>query len=298
MGGGNLPYSMTGFGRGIVSRDGRELQVELKSVNHRYLDVSVRMPRSLNAFEDMVRKALSARIARGHIDVYITYRNNAPAARAVQADLELLAAYMDAFSGIRERFPGLIDDVTLLGAARLPDVLTVADAPEDEETVGGMLREALEEAANSVLKMRAAEGACLLADIEKRLGLISGLLAEIERRSPAMVLEYREKLNERISLLMQGKMPDEARLLTEVAVFADRSSITEEIVRLKSHLSQFAGLAKEEGAIGRRLDFIVQEMNREANTIGSKANDLAITNAVLQIKGEIEKIREQVQNIE
>ncbi|MFZ5975965.1 MAG: YicC/YloC family endoribonuclease [Bacillota bacterium] len=290
-------YSMTGFGRSIVSRDGRELQVELKSVNHRYLDISVRMPKALGALEDMVRKLLAAKLARGHIDVFISYRNTAQSSRKVHVDLGLLGAYLDAFTSIEDRFH-LQNDITLLGAGRLPDVLTVADVPEDEEVISAMLTDALEEAVGSVLRMRAAEGEHLLGDMLQRLDLIRDRLKIIEQRSPVVVLEYKEKLEERIAALMQGTVPDTNRLQTEVAVFADRSSITEEIVRLKSHLTQFARTANAGGAAGRKLDFMVQEMNREVNTIGSKANDLDITNSVLEIKGEIEKIREQVQNIE
>lgn len=290
-------YSMTGFGRSIVSRDGRELQVELKSVNHRYLDISVRMPKALGALEDMVRKLLAAKLARGHIDVFISYRNTAQSSRKVHVDLGLLGAYLDAFTSIEDRFH-LQNDITLLGAGRLPDVLTVADVPEDEEVISAMLTDALEEAVGSVLRMRAAEGEHLLGDMLQRLDLIRDRLEIIEQRSPVVVLEYKEKLEERIAALTQGTVPDTNRLQTEVAVFADRSSITEEIVRLKSHLTQFARTANAGGAAGRKLDFMVQEMNREVNTIGSKANDLDITNSVLEIKGEIEKIREQVQNIE
>lgn len=291
-------YSMTGFGRSIVTKEGRELQVELKSVNHRYLDISVRMPKALCAFEDMIRKTISSRLKRGHIDVFVTYRNTACLSREVQVDLTLLSAYLGAFSQIRERFPQLENDISLLSVSRLPDVLTVIEAPEDEQTVSGMLTLALDEALDSVLRMRASEGEHLVGDIRGRLDLIRNRLGLVEQRSPSVVLEYREKLSERITALLQGTTLDAARLQTEVAIFADRSSITEEIVRLDSHLGQVAKTLDAGGAVGRKLDFVVQEMNREANTIGSKANDLEITNSVLEIKGETEKIREQVQNIE
>jgi len=212
--------------------------------------------------------------------------------------LQLAAAYMEALAQIKERFPALHDDITLLGVSRLPDVLAVTDGPEDEEAVAALLDAALGQALESMTAMRAAEGENLVADVLVRIGLIAERLRVVEEQAPAVVTDYRDRLTERIAALNPGTQLDEARLATEVALFADRCSVTEEIVRLKSHLAQFEKTARTEGAVGRKLDFMVQEMNRETNTIGSKANDLTITNAVLEIKGEIEKIREQIQNIE
>ncbi len=293
-----MANSMTGFGRGIAMDEGRELQVELKAVNHRYLDISLRMSKALGAFEDRIRKTLSQKLARGHVDVYVSYRNFGLTGREVRADLQLAAAYMEALAQIKERFPALHDDITLLGVSRLPDVLAVTDGPEDEEAVAALLDAALGQALESMTAMRAAEGENLVADVLVRIGLIAERLRVVEEQAPAVVTDYRDRLTERIAALNPGAQLDEARLATEVALFADRCSVTEEIVRLKSHLAQFEKTARAEGAVGRKLDFMVQEMNRETNTIGSKANDLTITNAVLEIKGEIEKIREQIQNIE
>ena len=291
-------FSMTGFGRGTAAKGDRELQVELKSVNHRYLDIAVRMPKTLNVFEERIRKTVAAKLSRGHIDVFVTYRNTGAASRTVNADLHLVGAYMEALGHIRQNYPGLQDDVTLLGVSRLPDVFTVLDGPEDEAAIGALLDEAMEQALSGLLTMREMEGKNLIADIEARLNTITGTVSEIEKLAPKVVFEYRDRLTERIAVLARGIQLDEARLQTEVALFADRCSIVEETVRLQSHLTQFMNIAKAGGPVGRKLDFIVQEINREANTIGSKANDLQITNGVLEIKGEVEKIREQVQNIE
>ncbi len=289
---------MTGFGRGKAELNGREIQIEMKSVNHRYLDISLRMPRTFNVFEDIIRKTIATYLSRGHVDVFVTYTNTGDASKEVQVDLNVLSAYMDAFIKIEESFDSLRNDVTLMNVSRLPDVMSVVDSQDDEQAIGELLIQALNQALTGLKGMRVLEGKSLIDDAKDRLRLIEANIKDIETMSDTVVEEYKEKLNDRITMLLDGVALDENRLQAEVAVFADRCNVTEEIVRLKSHIDQFVEALETDNAIGRKLDFIVQEMNREANTIGSKANNLKITNAVVEIKGEIEKIREQVQNIE
>lgn len=289
--------SMTGYGHGTASRDGREMTVELKSVNHRYLDLGMRLPRHIGFLEDVLRTELSARVSRGHVDLFVSYRNGRNDARAVVIDEALLAQYLIAARGAGERL-GLTDDLTLSAALRLPDVSDVVEAEEDRDCVAALAREAVALAAEEMKAMRAAEGERLCADLTQRAQTVLALTEEIAMRAPLVVQEYRQKLNERIEQLLGETEPDRARLATEVALFADRASIDEEIVRLRSHVSQLLQTLSANEPAGRKLDFIVQEMNREFNTIGSKANDAQLTNAVIAGKGEIEKIREQVQNIE
>lgn len=289
---------MTGFGRGKAELNGREIQIEMKSVNHRYLDISLRMPRTFNVFEDIIRKTIATYLSRGHVDVFVTYNNTGEASKEVQVDLNVLSAYMNAFIKIEESFNSLRNDVTLMNVSRLPDVMSVVDSQDDEQAIGDLLTQALDQALTGLKGMRVLEGKSLIDDAKDRLKLIKSNINDIETMSDTVVEEYKEKLNDRIAMLLDGVTLDENRLQAEVAVFADRCNVTEEIVRLKSHIDQFVETLGTDTAIGRKLDFIVQEMNREANTIGSKANNFKITNAVVEIKGEIEKIREQVQNIE
>lgn len=289
--------SMTGYGRGIASRDGREMTVELKSVNHRYLDLGMRLPRHIGFLEDVFRTELSAKVSRGHVDLFVSYRNVRNDARVIVIDEALLAQYLIAARGAGERL-GLPDDLTLSAALRLPDVSDVVEAEEDRESVAALAREAVALAVEELKAMRTAEGERLCHDLMQRAQTVLALTEEIAQRAPLVVQEYRQKLNERIEQLLGETEPDRARLATEVALFADRASIDEEIVRLRSHVSQLIQALSANEPAGRKLDFIVQEMNREFNTIGSKANDAQLTNAVIAGKGEIEKIREQVQNIE
>lgn len=292
-----MANSMTGFGRAVSNRDGRELTVELKSVNHRFLDISIRLPRSVSFAEDAIRKALSQKLSRGHVDVFVNYKNSRSDARTVSVDKTLLLAYIEA--GIEAaKATGLPCDVTLSAALRYPDVLTVAEAEEDQAVLVRMAAEAAEAAADELAGMRKEEGQRLCADLLQRGESLKALVAGIAERAPLVVADYQGRLNERIAELIGDTQVDEARLATEVALFADRASITEELVRLKSHLGQMEKMLSSKDATGRKLDFLVQEMNREINTIGSKASDLEIANLVIEGKAEIEKIREQVQNIE
>ncbi len=290
--------SMTGYGRGTAGYDGREITVELKSVNHRYLDVGMRLPRHISFLEDTFRKVLSGRLLRGHVDVFVNYRNERNDARRVVIDGGLMAEYVSAAREANAKLC-LPDDLTLCAALKLPDVSEVVEAEEDRDAVMALAREAANKAVDELLTMRLDEGGRLYEDLSTRAEAVLALTKTIEERAPLVVEEYKLKLNERIAQLLDGAAPDPARLALEVAVFADKASVDEEIVRLKSHITQMKlALSGEEQPAGRKLDFIVQEMNREFNTIGSKANDAALTNAVIAGKGEIEKIREQVQNIE
>ncbi|MBR0026381.1 MAG: YicC family protein [Clostridia bacterium] len=292
-----MPSSMTGFGRAAVERDGREMTVELKSVNHRYLDLGIRLPRQLNFLEDVLRKAVSAEFARGHVDIFVNYRNTRKDARTVSIDSALLSAYLTAAREANQE-AGLADDLTLSGVLRLPDVTTITEADEDREIVAELTREAVKAAAAELRAMREKEGENLAKDLTARADTVLSLAERIGERAPLVVDEYRTKLNARIEDLLSGVDVDRARLATEVALFADKANIDEELVRLHSHVKQFKNMMKSDEAVGRKLDFIVQEMNREFNTIGSKANDAEIASLVIEGKAEIEKIREQVQNIE
>ncbi len=289
--------SMTGFGRGVCSADGREITFEIKSVNHRYLDVSYRMPRHVGFIEDTLRTVIAARVARGHLDVYANYRNSREDARNVEIDATLLSEYISSARHANEGL-GLRDDITLSTALRLPDVTSIVESEEDRPAVCELAKHAIELALDELAVMRAQEGERLQKDMTARAEALLGLTESIAARAPAVVEEYGVKLNERIKKLLGAAEVDEGRLATEVAIFADKASIDEEIVRLRSHLEQFTLLMQGEEPAGRKLDFIVQEMNREFNTIGSKANDAAITELVIAGKAEVEKIREQVQNIE
>ncbi len=290
-------HSMTGYGRMSVERDGRQLTVELKSVNHRFLDLAFRMPRSFNCLEDMARKMIGGRLARGHVDVFATYRNMREDSKKVTVDEALLSAYMGALDQIREK-AGLTDNRGLMQMAQMHDVLVVSEAEEDQEALKCLMEEALTGALDQMQEMRAREGESLKADILDRIGRLEKMTGQIEERYPATVEEYRQKLRARVEELMDGASMDEQRLIQEVAVMADRSAIAEETVRLHSHFAQVREMAEAEEPVGRKLDFIVQELNREVNTISSKSQDVPITKLVVSAKAEIEKIREQVQNIE
>lgn len=290
-------HSMTGYGRMSVEKDGRELTLEMKSVNNRFLDLSFRMPRSLNFAEDAARRQISAALARGHVDVFATYRNLREDSRQVRVDEALLSAYMRAMDRVAES-TGLQDNRTVLDMARLTDVLVISEAQEDQEALLSLMNEALCGALSQMLQMREAEGERLREDIARRVDSLEEMTRLIEARYPDTVTEYRDKLAARVQELLAGAAVDEQRMLQEVALMADRSAIAEETVRLHSHFAQIRGLLDEKEPVGRRLDFLVQELNREVNTISSKSQDVPITQLVIAAKAEIEKIREQVQNVE
>lgn len=273
------------------------MTVELKSVNHRYLDVGMRLPRHLSFLEDPIRSALGARLSRGHVDVFVNYRNLRSDARSVEIDVPLLSAFVAAARQANETLE-LRDDLSLTAALRLPDVSNVREADEDPEALLSLLSCAISGAIDALLVMRKQEGDRLSVYLNNCADTVESLTVQIANRAPIVVEEYRVKLNERIAALLGNVEVDRARLATEVALFADKASIDEEISRLHSHIAQLRSLLADPEPAGRKLDFVVQEMNREFNTIGSKANDGELTKLVLTGKAEIEKIREQVQNIE
>lgn len=290
--------SMTGYGRAAREIDGRQMTVEVKSVNHRFLDISFRMPRNLIFLEDAARRIIGGRLSRGHVDVFVTYRNLRTDSRKVIADEALFNAYAEALQELRAASGGgLRDDRTLMAIARMPDVLTVTEAEEDQEAVAALLDAALNEALDGLIAMRRREGEAMKADLSGRVDAIKRMTDAVEARYPETVQEYTRRLKAAVQELV-GSDVDETRLMMEVAVMADRSAIAEETVRLNSHVRQLRELFESEEPIGRRIDFIVQELNREVNTISSKSQDIPITQLTVDLKAEIEKLREQLQNVE
>ncbi|MDO4866601.1 MAG: YicC/YloC family endoribonuclease [Clostridia bacterium] len=287
--------SMTGYGRAFREVDGRQMTVEVKSVNHRFLDISFRMPRNLLFLEDSARKAIGAKLARGHVDMFVTYRNLRTDARKVTVDRALFEAYAGALESVADL--GLEDDRTLMGIARMPDVMTVVEAEEDQQAVQALLEATLNEALDQLLAMRRREGEAMKRDLSGRVDAIERMTAAVEARYPETVAEYTQRLRDAV-LELTGSAIDEGRLVMEVAIMADRSAIAEEIVRLNSHVQQLRALFESPEPIGRRIDFIVQELNREVNTISSKSQDIPITQLTVDLKSEIEKLREQLQNVE
>ena len=288
--------SMTGYGRGLVCEDGREMTVEVKSVNHRFLDVSFRLARPIAFLDDAVRTGVAERLARGHVDIFGNYVNHREDARRVHVDMQLAKAYRQAAGELSEAL-GVKNDLPLSDYMNMPDVLTVEASEEDQDAVRALFMRALNLALDDLTAMRKREGNSLRGDMMKKLDAIDGLRESIATRAPTVVEEYRAKLSQRLSALLSGDI-DEARFATEVAIFADRAAIDEELVRLSSHIAQLRATAELDEPVGRKLDFLVQELNREVNTIGSKASDAQIAGCVVAAKGEIEKLREQVQNIE
>lgn len=289
--------SMTGYGRAFREIEGRQMTVEVKSVNHRFLDLSFRMPRNLMFLEDAARRQIGAKLSRGHVDVFVTYRNLRTDARAVTVDAVLFAAYADALEKLSAAGGALKDDRTLMSVARMPDVMTVTEAEEDQAAVLALMDAALGEALDGLVAMREREGEAMRRDLSGRLNAIERMTGEIESRYPQTVEAYTQRLRDAVKELV-GSSVDETRLLMEVAVMADRSAIAEETVRLRSHIQQLRALLAADEPVGRRIDFIVQELNREVNTISSKSQDIPITQLTVAMKAEIEKLREQVQNIE
>ena len=284
---------MTGYGRCVRVRDGRSLTVELKSVNHRFLDISLRMPRCFLFLEDEARKAVGRRLARGHVDVFCTYRNQREDARAVQVDEGLIRAYLRATDGLA----GLTDDRSVMGVLSLPEVVQVVETEEDREALRALLLETLEGALDEATAMRAVEGEALQRDLNARADALEKIARAIAARAPQTLIAYRERLRANVEELLGGQL-DESRLVQETAIMADRLAIDEELVRLESHIAQLRALTGDPAPAGRRLDFLAQEFNREVNTIASKSQDIEITRLAMDGKAEIEKLREQVQNVE
>ena len=289
--------SMTGYGKGEYIEGGLELTVEIKTVNNRYLDVAIKSPRIFAAYEDVIRTTVRKKLTRGHADVFVSVKDKRERPTALSVDLALAKAYISAAKALKAENPDLPDDITLSSVLRYPDVLKQEDTPTLDEELTKALDVALNIALDKLNEMRAVEGQKLKEDMLARVATIESLVTEISARAPQIAQEYRDKLTARVKEYLDGTQIDESRLLTEVAVFTDKSNIDEELTRLRSHIEQFRSIA-EEGIVGRKLDFLVQEFNLEANTTCSKSNDVTITRAGLALKNEIEKIREQVQNLE
>lgn len=289
--------SMTGYGRAEGTVDGRDITVEIKSVNHRYFEFSSRTSRGYNFLDEKLKSYLQGKIARGKVDVFLSIETLEDVASEVHINHSLAAGYVEALRELKDRYD-LIDDISVSTVSRYTDIFSVHKAAEDEEAAWNAVRQVLDVALEHFIAMREAEGERLKADMEQRAHTILSLVDEIEARSPETVKEYQEKLQQRLSEMISEAKVEEQRLVTEAAIFADKVAVAEETVRLRSHFKQMASMLASGQAIGRKLDFLVQEMNREANTIGSKALDASIAHMVVDIKAEIEKIREQVQNVE
>lgn len=288
--------SMTGYGRAEYKDNFIDLLVEVKTVNNRNLDINLKTPRSFIAFEDALRKCVQAKLRRGRTDVFVSFSDNREKNTQLSVDYALAESYVAAARALSERC-GVENDVTAYSLMRIPEVLRDGNSFEDYSEFEGTLIETANKALDALDAMRAAEGEKLTADLKSRMETVNGIVDKIAERAPKVKEEYAVKLKERMEEALKDVKYDETRLLNEVAFFADKSNIDEEITRLKSHISQFYRLIKTEGS-GKQIDFLIQEFNREANTICSKANDIEITDLGLLLKGEIEKIREQVQNLE
>lgn len=289
--------SMTGYGRGEYKEGGIELTVEIKTVNNRYLDVSVKCPRIFVAYEDVIRGIVREKLTRGHADVFIGLSDKREKQRVIYLDEGTAKAYAEAARKISNMFPDAVNDFSVTSILRYPDVIKTEDVSSADDECVSALKTALYAALEKLNAMRKTEGEKLKADMLSRMKTIESLVAEIEKRAPLVAEGYKLKLETKMKKLLEGVEHDEGRLLTEVAVFTDKSNIDEELTRLHSHISQFREICAEE-LVGRKLDFLVQEFNRETNTVCSKSNDLEITRLGLALKNEIEKVREQVQNIE
>lgn len=289
--------SMTGYGRNEAVIDGKKIYCEIKSVNHRYSDYSIKVPRNLGFLEDRIKKIASERISRGKVDIYVGIEYCETSDRKIYLNTELAKEYLTALWQMRDEL-GLRDDISVMNVARLPDIFRAERLEEDEdklwEAVSSVVRAALDE----FTAMREREGERIEKDLTDRIEYMRSVAAKVEQRSPETVEEYKNRLYTKIKEVLDGKEVDEARVLTEVAIFADKVAVNEETVRLCSHFDEFYKIISSDEPAGRRLDFLIQEINREINTTGSKANDIEIARYVVELKGETEKLREQVQNIE
>ena len=289
--------SMTGFGRCEKVTEQYKISVEMKAVNHRYLDLSIKMPKRFNYFESGVRGLLKTYIQRGKVDIFISYEDYTKEKLCLKYNESLAAEYVQYFKQMSEAF-AIDNDMTAGVLARMPEVLTMEQEPEDEDAMWKLLSEAIEEAAKRFVESRTVEGESLKSDLLGKFKAMEDMVACVEQRTPAIVAEYQARLEAKVKELLGTSGIDEGRIVTEVTIFADKVCVDEEIVRLKSHISHMESDLLNGGGVGRKLDFIAQEMNREANTILSKANDLTISDKAIALKTEIEKIREQIQNIE
>ena len=289
--------SMTGYGKASLSVEGREYQVEIKSVNHRYLDINIKMPRTLGYLEETIKKQISEKIKRGKIDVFITFENNSQEGRDIKINKELAKIYINQLKELAQE-ENISSNIEVIDIAKFPDILTIKIEQEDEKIKNEILQ-VTKDATDKIIEMKNVEGQKIAQDLLTRIEKIENKIEEISKKSTGLIEEYVVKLEKRIKEILKTEEIDKSRLAQEVVIYADKCSVEEEITRLKSHIYQFKNLiADNNGTIGKKLDFIIQEMNRETNTIGSKANNLDITNGVIDIKTELEDIREQTQNIE
>ena len=288
--------SMTGYGKATISENLRNYQIEIKSVNHRYLDISVKMPRVLSYLEEEVKKEISSKVRRGKIDVFITFENNSTEGKEIKINTEIANMYISELKKLAEQ-ENILSNIEVIDISKFPDVLSIQNVQEDE-TIKKEVLEVTKMATEKLVQMREIEGRKMAEDILRRIELIQNNISEISSLSTGLIKEYVVKLEKRIKEILDNQDVDESRLAQEVVIYADKCSIEEEVTRLKSHISQLEKLLNSDEAVGKKLDFIIQEMNRETNTIGSKANNLEITNGVIDIKTELENIREQVHNIE
>ena len=289
--------SMTGFGRAIYENEGREYLIEIKSVNNRFSDVNIKMPRTLNYLEEKLKREILNSVSRGKVDLYITFNNNSDRGKTIKLNTEIAKKYINELKKLSKETE-IIDNINIMDISKFQDILNIRIEEDSEEIIEKELMIALNEAIKSFIDMRAKEGNKIKIDLENRIKLISDKIEQISNISTGLVEEYIVKLETRIKQLLKTDVVDQTRLAQEVVIYSDKCSVEEEITRLKSHITQFLNLVNENIAVGKKLDFLVQEMNRETNTIGSKANNLEITNLVVDIKTELENIREQVQNIE
>lgn len=289
--------SMTGFGREHIVANGREIIVEIRSVNHRYYEFTARTPRSYGYLDEKLKAFLKNGITRGKVEVSVSIYNQEGTDAQIELNEPVASGYLNALRGSAEKL-GLEDDLTLNSIIRLPDVFTVVKKTDDEEVIWNEVKAVAQVALDRFVEMRNTEGVKMYDDISSRLDFIEQTVGKIEQQSPNVSESYRDRLYAKIKEVIQDRNIDEQRVLTEVAIFSEKVAIDEETVRLRSHISQFRDLINSNEPVGRKLDFLVQELNREVNTIGSKAQDLSITKMVVDLKSEIEKIREQIQNIE
>jgi len=288
---------MTGFGRYELNADDKKVTVELKSVNHRYLDINVKMPKKLGQFESAIRAELKNYIERGKVDVYITWEDNSASEELVEYNHDIAAEYLKYMRKMAEEF-GIDDDVRVSTLSRCPDVLTMKEADQDEEEVWNILKQAVDKASEIFVETRTVEGENLRKDLEDKLDSMLKNVDFITERSPEIIAEFKKSLEEKVKDLLGDASVNESRLLMEVTLYADKICVDEELVRLRSHIEATKTTLDKGGAVGRKLDFIAQEMNREANTILSKTNDLAVSDRAIELKTDIEKVREQIQNLE
>ena len=289
--------SMTGYGRAVETVNGREFTVEIRSVNNRYLDCTVKLPRSFSFAEEAVKAAVKAAVSRGKVDVYISVRSETEADVQVTLNKPVLEGYLAAMRQMVAEY-GVKDDISVSALSRMNDIFVVDKPKADEDQLKADLLSVVDKALASYDAMRVTEGLALENDLRSRANTILELVAQVEEQNPKTVSEYRKRLEEKMREVLESKSIDESRILTEAAIFADKVAVDEETVRLRSHLEQMNSMLTTGGAMGRKLDFLLQEMNRETNTIGSKCTDVALARIVVEIKAELEKIREQTQNIE